>query len=77
MSYLGEIDFDSFVDVLSGQMSAEAGYGDFETWECNCVDSLPECLEPLLADAVSVSGVGCKAVVEEILSFELAVISVG
>ena len=31
----------------------------------------------VLAGAVSVSGVGCEAIVEEVLSFELEVISVG
>ena len=33
--------------------------------------------QTVLAGAVSVSGVGCEAVIEEVLSFELEVISVG
>ena len=75
VSYSGEIDFDSYVgDVLSCQMGDEENQGGFRSQQCACIDSLVGYLEPPLAGPVSVSGVGCKAVVKKVLSFELKVV---
>ena len=75
VTYCREINFDSFVgNVLSCQVSDEESLGGFRGWQCTCIDSLAEYLEPLLASAVGASDISYEAIVEEVLGFELKVI---
>ena len=67
----------SFVrDVVGCRMSDEEGQGGFRGLQCTFIDSLAEYLEALLAEAVGTSGVDDEAIMKEILSFKLQVISV-
>ena len=58
-------------------MSDEEGQGGFRGLQCTFVDSLAEYLEALLTEAVGTSGVDDEAVIKEILSFKLQVMSFG
>ena len=58
-------------------MSDEESQSGFRGLQCTYIDSPAEYLEALLAEALGTPGVGDEAVIKEVLSFKLEVISVG
>ena len=57
-------------------MSNEKGQCGFGSWQWVCLDCLTENLESLLASFIGTSGVGCQAIVKELLSLKLEIIGV-
>ena len=57
-------------------MSDEESQSGFRGLQCTCIDSPAEYLDTLLAEAVGTPGVGNEAIIKEVLSFKLEVISV-